>query len=161
MLTEIYAFDPEMNLHSHFHFNSFPERERERKREREKREPKSEREREREEEETSPAIAPPVNRQARSSEDRTASRSTSDAIVRRACSLIAPLIDCDCECVARQSTSGAIDEQCDRPTSALVDCTPRRSRRSSNDHTDLAFYLAFTARSHLLLHCAIDRKSVV
>ena len=22
-MTEIYAFDPEMNLHSHFHFNSF------------------------------------------------------------------------------------------------------------------------------------------
>ena len=25
LLTEIYAFDPEMNLHSHFHFNSFSE----------------------------------------------------------------------------------------------------------------------------------------
>ena len=24
LLTRIYAFDPEMNLHSHFHFNSFP-----------------------------------------------------------------------------------------------------------------------------------------
>ena len=94
MLTEIYAFDPEMNLHFHFHFNSFPERERERERGREKRESPNRRERERERKKRL------RRRSCCSSEDRT----------------------------ANQSTSGAIDEQCDRPTSVLVDRAPHRSR---------------------------------
>ena len=92
MLTEIYAFDPEMNLHSHFHFNSFPEREREREKEGERKERAQIGERERKKR---------LRRQLRrSSEDRTAS----------------------------QSTSGAIDERCDHPTSVLVDRAPHRSR---------------------------------
>ena len=67
MLTEIYAFDPEMNLHSHFHFNSFPEREREREKGREKRESPDRRERERKKR--------LCRRSRRSSEDCTPRRS--------------------------------------------------------------------------------------
>ena len=85
MLTEIYAFDPEMNLHSHFHFNSFPERERERERGREKRESPDRREREEEETSSTSAL---VDRDC-----KHARRLTSVAIVRRTRSSIAPLID--------------------------------------------------------------------
>ena len=126
---------------------------RERERERERRESLDRRERE--EEETSLAIAPFV--------DRTAHRSRLLSIDERARWTIALLVDwraawstsgaiVDRDCKrARWSTSGTIDKRIDRPTSALVD-RDRRSRRSSDDRTDVAF----TARSHLLLRRAIS-----
>ena len=80
--TEIFTFDPEMILHPHFHFKSFPERERERERR-----------------ESLDRRAPIV--------DRAPRRSTSGAIVWRACS--------------------SIDERCDRPMSMLDNRDARRS----------------------------------
>ena len=129
LLTNIYSFDPEIILHSYFQFKSFLERERER----EERAQIGERERKK----------------------RLRRRSTSGAIVRRARSSIAPLVDRDCE-RTRRSTSSAIVRRARSSIAPLVDRAPRRSRRSSDDRTDLAFNLAFTARSHLLLRCAIS-----
>ena len=94
-------------------------------REREKREPRSERERGR--------------RESR----RTTTRRT-----------IAPLVDRDCEC-ARRLTSSAIVRRA-RSSIAPLDDRDRRSRHSSDDRTDLASDLASPARSHLLLHCTIS-----
>ena len=63
LLTKIYAFDPEMNLHSHFHFNSFPSHTRtqreQREWEKERRESKTHSNTERARERTRAPIQPP------------------------------------------------------------------------------------------------------
>ena len=120
-LTKIYSFDPELILHSYFRFKSFPEKEREREREREKREPRSERERE--EEERAGAIVRRARRN-KTAIDKRRDRLTSALIGR-----------------SRPSSIEIASALVDRRAARSSDERARRSRRESDDRTDLASHL--------------------
>ena len=123
-LTNIYSFDPELILHSYFRFKSFPEKER--VREREKREPRSERERE-EEERAGAIVRRAIVRRARRNKtaiDKRRDRLTSALIGR-----------------SRPSSIEIASALVDRRAARSSDERARRSRRESDDRTDLASHL--------------------
>ena len=127
LLTNIYSFDPEIILHSYFQFKSFSKKEREREREREERAQIGERERGRRESRRDRPTS-----EKKQNGDRQAARSSDE----RAHRTIAPLVNRDCE-RARQSASALVDRRAARSS----DERARRSRRESDDRTDLASHL--------------------
>ena len=109
-----------------------------REREREKREPRSERKRGRRDKRAHRTIAPLVDQWARS--QLWSTRGAIDKLVDRAPHRL------------QLRVRSSIDERRDRRAVRSSDERARRSRRLSNDRTDLAF----TTRSHLLLCRAIS-----
>ena len=132
-------------------------RKREREREREKREPRSERERERGRRESRRSTSGAIVQRARPSSIAIASALV-DRAPRWLRSSIAPLVGWSHRSRLRSRNERAPHRSRLRARSSIapLDDCDRRSRRSSDDHTDLASDLASPVRSHLLLCCAIS-----